>query len=206
MPQSFSHSLACELRDYPEWHKGRSRYGVWVLQVDNQAVLARIQEARQLLGDWLHPPGARQAHITLFVCGFSAAQAEHDDDFTDEQLAAQLNALQALSPPRFSLQIGPARSFSSAAYLEVLDAHQQLAPLRQALAGSCQEIRQSNYVPHLTLGLYRQRIRRELIEQRLAQLPSQPLELPVNQLHYATYDAREQHGGLHYQHSWTLAN
>lgn len=205
MPQRFSHSLACELRDYPEWHKGRSRYGVWVLQVDNRALLTRIEQARQLLGDWLHPPGARQAHITLFVCGFSAAQAEHDDDFTDKQLAAQLSALQALNPPRFSLQIGPARSFSSAAYLEVLDTQQQLAPLRQALAGPCQEIRQNVYVPHLTLGLYRQRISRTQIEQRLAQLPSAALELPVRHLHYATYDACAQHGELHYQHSWPLA-
>jgi 2'-5' RNA ligase len=205
MPHGFSHSLACELRDYPEWHKGRSRYGVWVLQVDNQAVLARLEQARQWLGDWLHPPGIRQAHITLFVCGFSAEQAAHDDDFTAPQLAAQLSALQALKPPRFSLHIGPARSFSSAAYLEVLDTEQQLSPLRQALAGPCQEIRQSAYVPHLTLGLYRQRIRRELIEQRLAQLPSTPLELPISHLHYATYDAREQHGELHYQHSYPLA-
>ena len=35
-------SVVTELRDYPEWHQGRNRYGVWILPVQCPDLLARI--------------------------------------------------------------------------------------------------------------------------------------------------------------------
>ena len=80
-------TLPCVLRDHPEWHLGRERYWLWSIAVDCPAVLQRLQAARALLGDWLHPPGARQAHVTLFVCGFATATAQLDDDITPARVA-----------------------------------------------------------------------------------------------------------------------
>lgn len=201
---NWQHSLACELRDYPEWHKGRQRYAVWVLSIDSEAIQHRLQSARHLLQDWVHPVGERQAHITLFVCGFPARYTVHDDDFSQSQLEQQRQALKQLNAHPFQLQIGGAASFSSAAYLQVHDPAQGLARIRKALSNCSHEIRQSPYTPHLTIGLYQKAIDRSLIEQRLALVESQPLELKVLQLHYATYQADAQHGQLDYEQSWRL--
>jgi hypothetical protein len=43
-------TLVAELRDYPEWHRGRERYGVWIAPVEQPALLAYIEEARHRLG------------------------------------------------------------------------------------------------------------------------------------------------------------
>jgi 2'-5' RNA ligase len=206
MPHRWQQTLACELRDYPEWHKGRRRYGAWVIRTESPAVLARMQQAREILGDWLHPHGQRQAHITLFVCGFIASARQHDDDFTADQLKAQLAVLQQLRPANFELEIGGAESFSSAAYLQVADPEQHLQSIRNALGGLSGEVRQTDYVPHLTLGLYRQALPREQAIQRLQLIPSEPLRLQVKDIHFATYEAQEQHGPLRYENAVELAN
>ncbi|KRW59323.1 2'-5' RNA ligase family protein [Pseudomonas sp. TTU2014-080ASC] len=204
MPHNWQHTLACELRDYPEWHKGRRRYGVWVITVNEPAVLSRIQQAREVLGDWLHPHGQRQAHITLFVCGFMADDQQHDDDFTHGQLSAQRAALEPLHYPSFELEIGRADSFSSAAYLRVTDPGQHLQAIRDKLDTLSNEIRQTHYVPHLTLGLYRQSVQREHLIERLQQIPSTPLRMTVQDIHFATYEAQEQHGPLRYENTVAL--
>ena len=206
MPHNWQQTLACELRDYPEWHKGRQRYGAWVIKTESSAVLARMQQARNILGDWLHPHGQRQAHITLFVCGFIANTQRHNDDFTADQLKAQLAVLQQLRQTTFELEIGAANSFSSAAYLQVTDPKHHLKSIRTALDGLSDEVRQTDYVPHLTLGLYQQVLPREQVIQRLQQIPSTPLRLQVKDIHFATYEAQEQHGALRYEHAVEFAN
>lgn len=202
-----THTLPCELRDYPQWHRGRQRYAVWSIPVDCPAVLARMQAARELLGDWLHPADQRQAHITLFVCGFIASQRQHSDDFTAPQLERQSQALAQLRPRAFSLQIGGLDSFASAAFLQVTDARQQLPLLRRQLAGATREIRQAPYHPHLTLGLYRQRIAAAAWRERataLAELP--PLPLAVKELHYCSYQAQQLFGPLRVERRLPLAD
>ena len=195
-----------ELRDYPEWHRGRQRYGLWAIPIDCPAVLARMQTARELLGDWLHPDYLRQAHITLFVCGFEAHQPRHDDDFCSDQLERQREDLQRLPLAPFKLQIGNLDSFASAAFLQVRDPQQRLQPLRDCLAESTVEIRQSPYLAHLTLGLYRQTVSAQEWRERTAALSRlQPLSFRVNELHYCTYQADQLFGPLRYDSSVPLA-
>lgn len=192
-----THTQICELRDYPEWHRGRQRYGLWAIPVDCPAVLARMQAARELLGDWLHPGYLRQAHITLFVCGFEALQRRYDDDFCSAQLQHQLDALRRLPLAPFELQIGSLDSFASAAFLQIGDPQRRLQPLRGCLAGQAEEVRQSPYLPHLTLGLYRRSISGQAWRERaaaLSRLP--PLPLAVRELHYCTYQADQLFGPL----------
>lgn len=186
----------CALRDHPEWHLGRERYWLWSIPVEHPQVLQRLEAARGLLGDWLHPRGARQAHITLFVCGFATPAPTHNDDIAQAVLHAQCGALQALRMAPFELQIGELDSFASAAFLRVHD-HGQLEYLRGALHPLSAEVRQAPYVPHLTVGLYRQAVSRLDWCQRAAiRCRYPPLALPVRELQLLSYAAAEPQGAL----------
>ena len=192
----FRHTLVTEVRDYPEWHRGRSRYGLWMIALHCPEQLAYIDRLRQQLGDLLHPTW-RQPHLTLFVCGLEREQAEFDDDFTPQQLAQQLAAVRALASEPCALELGSPTSFSSAAYLPVSDPHGQLPRWRDALAGVCSEVRQATYVPHITLGLYRRQVSREVLRERLLQLPAPPQpQLSVKALEYVTYEQGAQFSRL----------
>ncbi len=192
-------TLPAELRDYPEWHRGRPRYGLWMIPVEQPALLAYIAALQTQLADLLHPPGARQAHLTLFVCGFEQPRVQFDDDFPPARLAAQQAALQAAFTAPCELPLGAVDSFASAAFIPVGDPQRQLAAWREQLAACSREIRQADYVPHITLGLYRRRLPAAQLRARLAALPAPPQALRVEQLHYASYASVEQFGALHSQ-------
>lgn len=192
----FSETLVAQRRDYPEWHKGRQRYGIWMVPIDCPQVLGYVAQVTGQLADLLHP-SRRQPHLTVFVCGFEQPGRVHDDDFTAAQLARQIAALQDLQPSACTLQVGGPDSFSSAAYLRVADPDGQLERWRKALAESCQEVRFGPYVPHVTLGLYRRQLTAAELRLRLQRVTGvQQLELPVNRLEYVTYESSDMFGPL----------
>lgn len=197
--------LPSEWHDHSEWHRGRSRYALWSIPVECPRVLERMRMARERLGDWLHPPGERQAHITLFVCGFPSAAPERDDDIATAVLEAQHKALAALHPTPFELRIGGLDSFASAAFLGVAD-DGRLEPLRSALGQLSGEVRQAPYVPHLTLGLYRHAASAEDWRRRAEPLRDcPPLVLPVRELQLVSYAAAEPQGPLRIEARVALA-
>ena len=189
-------TLPQEDRDYPEWHRGRTHYGVWLIDADISAVRERITQAQAHLAPLL-VHHQRQPHITLFVCGFVADVAAHGDDFTPAMLAAQQAALQALQIKPFTLQIGAIDSFDSAVFLRVDDPDNGLAPLRQALGQGTREIRQSAYVPHLTVGLYNGVFDTQMVAGQLQSFAAPtPIPLRVQRIHFARYEARVLGGPL----------
>ena len=196
-------TLAMEDRDYPEWHKGRAHYGVWLVDVDMAAVHTRISRARAHLSPLLGPLPARphlqrQPHITLFVCGFIEDAVVWDDDFSPAMLAAQQTALKALPLAPFTLHIGALDSFDSAVFLRVHDSTGGLAALRQALGQGVREIRQSPYVPHVTVGLYRGAFDTTRVAEQLQSFADEaPIPLRVERIHFARYNASELAGPLH---------
>ncbi len=198
-------TLPCQLRDHPEWHLGRERYCLWSIPVECPRVLARLDAARLLLGDWLHPPSLRQAHITLFVCGFPCAEPRHDDDIATTRLDAQRDALEVLRMAPFELSIGGLDSFASAAFLTVGE-DARLDQLRQALGRLATEVRQAPYVPHLTVGLYRMAANTAEWRRRAAALGGcPPLALPVRELQLVSYAAAEPQGQLRIEARVALA-
>lgn len=200
-----AHSLITEQRDYPEWHLGRSRYAAWILPVQCPHLLAHIAHLQDALGDWLHPPGRRLAHITIFVCGFISGQARRNDDFSTQQRQHQFKAIGRASRQPLRLLIGQPDSFASAAFLPVSDPSGQLQHWRALLSEHNQEVRQSPYHAHITLGLYRQRVDATLIRARLAELAEeQPRKLPVNSLQFAHYRARQLFSPLRVRQSFSL--
>jgi 2'-5' RNA ligase len=199
-----SETLVAELRDYPEWHRQRERYGVWIIPVTDHALLDYIEVARQRLADLLHPSQQRQAHLTLFVCGFEQPSRAADDDFSPTQLHDQIESLQRLRGAGCSLTLGAPDSFASAAFIPVMDPSAQLAKWRCALEVATKEVRQAIYVPHITLGLYKRKAAAEEVRQRLREIDAPSTPLQIDQLHYATYDARLHFGPLETQHIVSL--
>lgn len=192
-------TLVADLRDYPEWHRGRGRYGVWVIPVRDAALLGYIEAARAQLGDLIHPSPRRQPHLTLFVCGFPG-EGPLDDDFPARRLQQQLASLEACAGIACRLPLARVDSFASAAFVPVGDPMARLAGWRRVLGKSGHEIRQAPYVPHLTLGLYRQRVPAATVRQRLAAIDAPPPSMAVDELQYVTFDARDQLGPLHVVH------
>ena len=189
-------TLPQEDRDYPEWHHGRTHYGVWLIDADVGAVRERITQAQAHLAPLL-AHHQRQPHITLFVCGFMADVVAHGDDFTPAMLAKQQAALQALQQEPFTLQIGAIDSFDSAVFLRVDDPDNGLALLRHALGQGTCEIRQSAYVPHLTVGLYNGVFDTPMVVGQLQSFaPRTPIPLRVQRIHFARYEARVLGGPL----------
>lgn len=205
MDAPFAATLPCRGGDYPDWHRGRSRYALWSLSVECPRILARLAEARARLGDWLHEDCRRQAHITLFVCGFASPQPVHNDDIAPAVLEAQCHALAALRQPAFELHIGDLDSFTSAAFLAVQE-HGHLERLRDLLAGLAPEVRQAPYAPHLTVGLYRRAVARATWQQHTRVLRDCPLlALPVRELQLLSYAASEPQGALRIEARVALA-
>src|SRR5579859_6835217 len=189
-------TLVAELRDYPEWHRGRERYGVWVVPVVQPALLDYIAHVREQLADLLHPCPQRQPHLTVFVCGFHQLHRNADDDFSTAQLRRQLALLRDEHGLSCSLPLARPDSFAGAAFIPVGDPEGRLGRWRALLGQVCSEIRQVAYVPHITLGLYRQRVSAETVRDRLGVFEAPIVSLRVTELRYVTYAARNQFGTL----------
>jgi len=190
-------TIPCELRDYPEWHQGREFYCVWTLPVRDRSVLDRLQRAQRHLSPWLHQGYRRQAHITLFVCGFEASEAFWPDDFTHVARQQQYEVLKQMAPTPFALEVGGLDSFASAPYLKVHDVQGVLATLREALQRISPEVRQAIYVPHLTVGLFQEKVPWPVLQARVTSfMDSEPLLLPVTELELCIYHADELFGPL----------
>lgn len=190
-----SQTLVADLRDYPEWHCGRLRYGVWVVPVVDTELLDYIRVARDQLADLLHPSPRRQPHLTVFVCGFHG-EGDRDDDFPPARLERQVALLEARAGASCNFPLARLDSFASAAFIPVGDPLGRLAQWRGALGTCSEEIRQSPYVAHITLGLYRRCVSAAELRERLADVPAPPSSLRAGELQYVTYDARDQLGPL----------
>jgi hypothetical protein len=141
-------------RAIDEWRRGRERCAVWALRVAEPAVLDRMAAVAERLDDAIVRVAPRDAHVTVWVCGFPSPAPALDDDVAEETLAAQRAAVARLRPPR--LVVGAPNAFSTCAFLEVHDPHGDLAALRQALAvPGAREVRFAGYQPHVTVGRFR---------------------------------------------------
>lgn len=194
-------------RDDPvDWRRGRERYGVWVLDVDTSAVRERVAAARSLLADVLWAPAGRQPHITVWVAGFLCGTAALEDDLPPAMLMAQQAALQAAALPPFMLQLGAPDTFDAAAFLHVHDPDSALSRLRAVLQPAGRgEFRETPYVPHVTVGLYRAAMPKAEIQRRLSTWDFAPLTVPVTAVHFVSYAAAVIDGPLHTECSVALS-
>lgn len=184
-------TLPSQQRDFAEWHRGRPRFAVWAVALDEHPGLAqRLAQVQAALAPWLLPGDQRQPHITLHICGFPVRQAQGADDFDLAQLQAQAKALAEALPAPFTLHLGGAFSFASAACLAVRDEAGHLARLRRTLSATVPEADATPYVPHVTAGLYNGAWPLTQVNERLAPLADAPeLAVTVQALSWMCYDS-----------------
>lgn len=196
--QADTQLIATEIRDYPEWHKSRSDYGLWYIEIDQPELIHYLDEIQAQFSDLLLPAQQRQYHITLFVCGFlQPAIKQYDDDFQIQQLQQQTKLLEALQLTSFELEITQIDSFSSALFLQIIDREDVLAQIRQQFAQVSGEIAALEYCPHITLGLYREAWPSDMVLQRIQQLSIKTLKIQVKKLNFGYYKAQILQGLLY---------
>jgi 2'-5' RNA ligase len=202
MLHQFPTTIAAEKRDYPEWHRGRETYAVWILQMEEAAIQEKFKAAREHLNGYLLGPYQRQPHITLLVCGFLVEEPKYNDDFTQEQIQAQMQALKSAKIQPFEIEIGGLNSFASAPFLEVHDPEGGIARLREILSRGAREFRTASYTPHLTVGLYADAFSSEDVLGKLAGFSTKSIRWKVEQITLATYRAKEFSGKLNYKRNF----
>ena len=171
--------------DFACWHRGRKRYAVWVIEIDEAVIERRVRVVRQHLADVLLADYRRQSHVTIGVCGFPASVRCHEDDFLPVDLAKQLQALHAAHIQPFSIEIAGLDSFEAAPFLRVLDCDQGIEQLRVCLGAASREYEGFSYTPHLTVGLYGEIHPRAHVFERLECFRGlEPLRQEVRCLHW----------------------
>jgi 2'-5' RNA ligase len=196
--------LATFDHDYPEWHKGRSEFSLWYLEILDVALLNYLEKLRTHFSDFLYTPNTRQFHITLFICGFlSSDLKKYDDDFSQIQLQTHIDVLNRIELPNFKLRTRKINSFESALFVEIEDEQGILKSIRNLLAKLSTEIAPLEYCPHITLGLYQKAVTSDEIFRRISQIDQQEFDLGIDHLTFGVYQAHILQGPLqvlHQQH------
>lgn len=203
-PADFSLTQPSERRDFVDWHRGRSPYVFWALDVDLPVVRGRLALAAEGLAGRLLPDYFRQPHVTLDLCGFPAALAAADDEFDAAHLAACLQRLQAAAVPPLTVEVGGPASFASAPYLTVGDRDGGIRQLRAALAGEVGNRLLGDYVPHVTIGLYAGAWPAAEVLAATAGVPATPLLLQLERVGLMAYAPAEIGGALDYLGDYDL--
>jgi len=179
-----------ERRDFVEWHRGRSPYVFWALDVDTPDVGRRVAAAQRHLSGLLLDGYERQPHVTLELCGFAAtAPLLAEDEFDASHLEAQVAAMPKGAPAPFEIEIGPLDSFTSAPYLALDDASQGIAAVRACLAIDGAWRLFGDYVPHVTVGLYADAWPADAVGARLASFGmGEPVRLRIGRVSLMSYD------------------
>ena len=194
-------------QDYPEWHKGRTDYSLWYLEIQSPELLHYLHHLRQHFSDLLYTPNTRQFHITLFICGFlTTHQQAWDDDFSQQRLQQQIELLNREKKSSFKLRSGCLNSFESALFIEIDDIEGSLAEIRQQLYTCSAEVAALQYCPHITLGLYKDHINSDAVFERMQNIPQQQFEFQIQQLTFGTYNAQTLQGPLTPYHQVILGD
>lgn len=186
------------IREYPEWHRGRDRYSLWLIRLEGDEVLSRVESARKHLADLLLTPYLRQPHITVFVAGFPTDDPVRDDDYGTAHLLQHRRSLRDAAIGPFSVEIAGLNSFASAPFLEVVDKEGRLERIREVLGGAKAEVGRGRdrFLPHITVGLYAGTFPSGMVRGRMDEFRHAPCMVTVSRISFAHYDARNITGPL----------
>lgn len=170
-----------EDKNFIEWHKGRKRYAVWVIEIENKEWLDNLSGARDLLEEYLLQGQHRVAHITLFACGFFDDCAE-----LIEKQSLKLKKKQLKS---FFLDLSRLDSFLSAPYFSISDLSNAISKARHVLEEIMPEDRSEVYHPHLTVGLYNDAYCTSLLSEKINSYEMLPADkILVKKISLMTFD------------------
>jgi len=190
------HTIKNLRQDFPDWHRGRPHYALWAIDVDCQAVRRQVQAAEQHLAGLLLDGYCRQPHVTLGISGFLSEQQQCSDNYGAVNLEADVSALKSACIQPFEITVGALSSFSSAPFLHVHDSGGSLYALH-ALLHSMTDGERTQYVPHVTVGLYSDTWSTEMIDLQLDAFPQGSItSCVVSRISLMCYNASEIGGEL----------
>lgn len=134
------------------WRRGRDRYAVWLLRVNDAAVRARVARVRAAFDGELVPVADEDLHITVWVAGFPTDRPALDDDIDEGVLRRQADALRGAAEVR--LAVGGLHPFLTCLVLRVDDSRGELGALHERLALGPAELRFGPWLPHITVGRF----------------------------------------------------
>lgn len=170
-------TIACEDRDFPEWHHGIAHAYLWGFRTPTT-----LGPARAALDGLLLPRYDREPHVTVAYCGLA------DEEFDANQLAADLTRLAPLCRGPVQIVAKQWGSFLPSPMLEVASPWVHEAHL--ALSVGLPHRIPTPYTPHITVGFYAVSVPLAEPLVRLAALPlPEPFEISTLQLlRYDTHD------------------
>lgn len=182
--------------DYKDWHKGRKFFGLWYIDLDNHKNLKEYCDNLQNeFNDILHPDYHRQFHITVFVNGFWVDKKYYDDDFDKHDLHIQISKINSLNLSPFQLTVDKVGAFLNSVHLAVKPS-MDINNIRYHLNKTHQEINPSEYMPHITLGFFKDRYNYQEILTRLTQIKLKPMIIDISTLSFGVYQANQLQGRL----------
>jgi 2'-5' RNA ligase len=193
------------IRDFPEWHRGRKEFTLWMIELEHDVVRQKVEAARRHLSGFLLASYQRQPHVTLFVCGFLADNRRFDDDYSTGQFDAHYRLLKDSMLRPFSIKIGVLNSFASAPFFHVYDAEGGIELIRTLLATTATEVERERFVPHVTVGLYSGAFKSGVVLDRINTFSDEPVTLSVNRITFAAYESSKIAGPLLYRQQLELA-
>lgn len=184
-------------RDFSGWHRGRNRYGVWVIELDSRAIAVRTRKLAAALSRYLIAGYRRQPHVTVFAAGFPCTWPSIPGDIAWAEVQAQARALRHEGPGPFTLRVGPLASLHGAPCLPA-EPVAPLLQLRRVIEGFRREERSVPYRPHLTIGLYAGAYRTAKLARRLRRMGQQhrSVSIRVDSISFMTFDTRSIRGTL----------
>lgn len=162
---------------------------MWLLDVEDDAVEARVARGAERLGTLVTPSPRERLHVTTLVCGFP-------DELPAGLVAAHRRALAGARAPRIRV-LGPAASLVSV-HLEVCDCDGGIGSLRRRLeeasaAAGHREPRESSYRPHVTVGDFTGSYPASDVLAPIAALDRNPMPLALPRLRLVALDTRSHH-------------
>ena len=190
------HTIKNVRQDFSDWHQGRPHFALWAIDVDCQAVRQQVQAADQYLADLLLDGYCRQPHVTLGISGFLSDQLQCTDNYSASDFEADISALKSACIQPFEIEIGSLASFSSAPFFHVHDASNNLHALHKILHSIAYGGR-DQYVPHVTVGLYSDIWKTEMVDHRLSAFPQDNvIRCLISRISLMRYNAAEIGGKL----------
>lgn len=139
------HTIACQDRDFPEWHGGVDRALAWAVVLDDPDLAALMATARARLRHRLLPRYERQPHVTLYFSGLA-------DDGAGSRLERELRLLRRVIAGPVALEPTGWGSFPMVPYLAL--SCPWLTAANRVLTADAPSEHRMDYVPHVTIGHY----------------------------------------------------
>lgn len=134
-------------RDYREWHGGITLYGLWCIQIEDDAWIDRLSCVRSSFNPYLQDEYQRFPHVTVATVGLMSDENWHVVD-------CQMKLLQRLRFTKIDLSLDSVSSYVHSPIVRVSSSKNYLSRIRENLHLISIGDDSGDFDPHITLGYY----------------------------------------------------